>query len=147
MNYKKNLKEIDDLIIKKILKITNPSYVALLLLEFILSMIVLLGLLIYIDPIRNNIDPPFNFIIFAGIIFLVFWIYNYTKIFRSLAVSKRKTSIRIFMLELTIFGLLLSSLYFYKNTSINLLPYPFNIIFFLCIISIPLYFYIKEKFW
>ncbi len=146
-SFERSLNEIDELIRKKIMKIKTPPYFALLLLEFILSMVVLLGLLVYIDPVTNQIDPPFNFIIFGGLVLLVFYIYNYTSSFRLVSASKRRTSLRIFMLEVIIFGLILSSLYFYKNTGINLIPYPFNIIFFLCIISVPLYFYIKEKFW
>jgi uncharacterized membrane-anchored protein len=132
--------------IQKLSRLKDLQYTALIALEFILAMVVLFAFLVYIDPSTNKVDPPFNFIITGAIIFAALHLYNYTSNFRKLKVAKRKSSLKIAFLELFIFTIIVVSAYIYQNKTINTLPYPFNFILFLAILSIPLYFYINEKF-
>lgn len=132
--------------IEKLSRFKDRQYTALIVLEFILAMIILGAFLAYIDPATNKIDPPLNFIIAGAIIFAVLHFYNYTKSFRLLKGTKRKTSVKIIFLELLIFCIIAVSAYLYQNKSINTLPYPYNFILFFVVLLVPLYFYINEKF-
>lgn len=137
---------IKDKLEEKINRLKDPTYAALTILEFVLCMIILVGLLLYIDPKRNVIQAPFNFIIVGGIIFVVLHIYRYTNFFRKYNTKKRKSSLKILFLELLISAILIGSTFIYQDATLNTLAYPFNFLLFLAILCIPLYFYINEKF-
>ena len=130
----------------KLRRLKDRNYLALVCLEFMLMAIILAALLIYIDPDTNTLQPPFNFLLFGGIVLIVMYVYRYTESFREYNVSKRKTSLRIFSYELLISGIVVAAAIVYKDPTLNTLPYPFNFLLFLGILSIPLYFYVNEKF-
>lgn len=132
--------------IEKLRKFKNPQYAALMALEFVLSMIILAGLLIYIDPKTNSIEPPLNIIMFGAILILVLQIYRYTEIFRAAKTTKRKASIKTIGLEIIVCAIIIASAYIYRDPKINVIAYPFNLFLFLAVLCVPLYFYVKEKF-
>ena len=131
---------------EKLLRLKEPQYFALGILEFILTLILITGIVLFLDGRYNTIQPPFNIFIFGAIIFAVLHTYNYTQQYRLEKATKRKTSLRIFLLELAIFLVILVSTYIYQDPSINTLPRPFNFILFLAILVVPVYFYVNEKF-
>ena len=139
---------IKDKAVQKLLALKNPRYAALLLIEFFLTMLLVGGMVLYLDGRFNQLDWPLNFFVFAGICFAVFHFYNYTKFYRETRRHKirRRTSLKTIALEIIIFLIILISGYFYYNTGANIIPFPYNFIFFLAILAVPLYFYINEKF-
>ncbi|MCR4369289.1 MAG: hypothetical protein NUV67_05280 [archaeon] len=119
---------------------------ALLVAEFVLTLVIVLAIILYLDGRFNEMEFPFNLIIFAAIVYAVLHFYQYTEAFRRLRGMKRESSFRIFLLEFAIFLVVAISGYIYQDPSINTLPYPFNILLFLAVLSVPLWLYVKEKF-
>ncbi len=60
---------------------------------------------------------------------------------------KHKDNFKSFVLEFIIFILIIASTYIYQDPTINIIPYPFNFIIFLILLSIPLYFILKKNIW
>ena len=82
-------KTIKDAARKKILGAKEDHKIpALLLIEFIFVIAVVASIAVYLDPEVNIVPPglmpafPFNIIIFALVLFAVFWLYGYTGWFR-----------------------------------------------------------------
>ncbi|MCR4335523.1 MAG: hypothetical protein NUV57_03225 [archaeon] len=121
-------------------------WTALVIVEFLLTLILVGGILIYLDGRFNTIDFPLNILLFAVIGYGVLHFYRYTEQFRNLRGMKKESSFKSFILEFVLFIVIVSSVYLYEDPNINTLPYPFNIFLFVIIISIPLYFYVNEKF-
>ena len=124
----------------------DAPLLALYVAEFILTLVLVTAILLYLDGRFNQIEFPFNLLIFAAIVFGVMHFYNYTKPFREWRGIKRSSSFRAFMLEFIIFAVVVVSAYIYRDPTINIIPYPFNFLVFLAALSIPLYFYVNEKF-
>ena len=120
--------------------------IAFWIVEFFLTLILVGAILLYLDGRFNTIEFPFNLIIFAGIGYGVLHFYRYTESFREVRQMKHKDNFKSFVLEFIIFILIIASTYIYQDPTINIIPYPFNFIIFLILLSIPLYFYIKEKY-
>ena len=134
--------------VEKLLQLRDPRYAALLMIEFFLTMLIVAGMILYIDGRFNQLEAPLNLFVFAGIVFAAVHFYNYTHSFRQSRANriKRASSIRTLALEFMLFLIVLISAWVYADPRINILPYPANLIFFLLIIAVPLYFYINEKF-
>ncbi len=124
----------------------DTPLIALYVAEFILTLVLVAAILLYLDGRFNQIEFPFNLFIFAAILFGVMHFYNYTKPFREWRGIKRESSFRAFMLEFVIFAIVVVSGYIYQDPTINIIPYPFNFLVFLAALSVPLYFYVNEKF-
>ena len=139
---------VRDKALEKLFELKDPRYAALLLIEFFLTMLIVAGMVLYIDGRFNQLDSPLNLFAFAGICFAAMHFYNYTAVFRKSRRNaiQRNSSIRTLALEFVIFLIVLISAYVYANPKINTLPYPYNFVLFLAIIAVPLYFYIDEKF-
>lgn len=133
---------------EKLASLKDPRYSALLMVEFFLTLILVGGILLYLDGRFNTIEPPFNFLVFAGLAYAVLHFYRYTEVFRRSRSDaiRRNSSFKTFALEFIIFLIVVFSAYIFYNSDIDTLPYPFNIFLFVIILSIPLYFYIDEKF-
>ena len=139
---------IKDKAVEKLLTLKNPRYSALLLVEFFLTMLLVGGILLYLDAGFNVIGFPYNIAIFAAIAYAVLHFYNYTSFFRKTRVSaiRRNSTFKTFMLEFILFIIILGAAYIYQNPAINVLPYPYNLVLFLAILAVPLYLYVDEKF-
>ncbi len=132
----------------KLSQLRDPRYAALLLIEFFLTMLVVAGMALYIDGRFNQLDWPLNFFVFAAIVFAAIHFSNCMRPFRASrkGAIKRASSLKTIALEFIIFLIVLISAWVYTDKSINILPYPANLLFFLLALSVPLYFYIGEKF-
>lgn len=139
---------IKDKTIEKILSLKNPQYLALLIVEFFLTLVLVGAIIFYLDGRFSMVEPPFNLFVFAAILYAVYKLYSYTLIFRENRTDaiKRNSSMKITVLEIIIFLFVFFSASLYYNKEIDLFPYPFNFITFLVVLSVPLYFYVKEKF-
>ncbi|GEM_PF-4791075 len=137
---------IKDKAIERLLKFKDKQYTALLLVEFILSLIIVGAVALWLDHRYNVVTFPFNIFLFALTLYAVLHFYNYTAIFRKRRQIKRATSFRIFLLEFLIFLILMVSGYVYQDPNINTLQYPLNFMLFLVILIPVLYVYMNEKF-
>jgi len=139
---------VKDKAFEKLFQLKEPRYAALLLIEFFLTMLLVGGLLLYIDGRFSQLQAPLNIFVFAAICMAVFHFYNYTSSFRAARKNeiRRNSSLKTMALEFIMFMIVVLSAYVYYDPAVNLLPYPFNIAFFLAILSAPLYLYIREKF-
>ncbi|MAG17983.1 MAG: hypothetical protein CL944_00745 [Candidatus Diapherotrites archaeon] len=131
---------------EKFLLFKDIHWTALVIVEFFLTLILVGGILLYLDGRFNTIDFPINLVIFAAIGYGVLYFYRYTEQFRTLRGMKKETSFKSFILEFIIFIVIVGSAYLYEDPNINILPYPFNIFLFVILVGIPLYFYVNEKF-
>ncbi len=137
---------LKDKAVERLLRFKDRQYAALLIVEFILSMIIVASIALWLDHRYNVVEFPFNIFLFGLALYAVLHFYNYTDVFRRQRALKRKSSFRIFLLEFLIFVIVLVGGYIYQDPAINTLPYPLNFILFL-VILIPLtYIYITEKF-
>ncbi len=125
---------------------TDPSLIALLFVEFVLTLIIVGAILLYLDGRFNTIQPPFNLFIFGAIVFAVLHFYKYTEVFRKVRGMKRESSFKSFLLEFSIFIILVFSAYIYQDPTINIVPYPFNLVLFLGLLAVPVYLYVDENF-
>ena len=139
---------IKDKAFEKLFALKEPRYAALLLVEFLLTMLIVAGIVLYIDGRFNQLQTPLNIFAFAGICFAAIHFYNYTSAFRKSRKNgiQRTSSIKTLALEFILFLIIAVSAFVYYDPKINTLPYPYNIVFFLAILAVPLYFYINEKF-
>jgi len=124
----------------------DPRLLALLLVEFILTIILVAAIALYLDGRFNQVESPFNLIIFAAIVLGVLHFYRYTESFRFVRGMKRRSTFKTFALEFIIFMVVIVSAYIYQDPNTNTLQYPLNLLLFLAVLAIPAYFYIKEKF-
>ncbi len=133
---------------EKIAQLRDPQLAALLIVEFLLTMALVAAILIYLDPEVDAISFPFNLVVFALIAFGTLRFYGYTGDFRANRKNavRRNSSFRAFALEFIILLVIVSAAYVYQSPSLNTLPKPLNYILFLAVLSIPLCFYMKEKF-
>ena len=132
--------------VERLLKFRDRKYAALILVEFILSMVIVGAIALWLDHRYNAIEFPFNIFLFALALYTVLHFYNYTAIFRKQRAMKRATSFRIFLLEFLIFLILTVGGYVYQDHTINVLPYPFNFMLFLVLLIPVTYIYVNEKF-
>ncbi|HLC78983.1 MAG TPA: hypothetical protein VJG83_01000 [archaeon] len=139
---------LKDKTFEKLTSLKEPRYVALLLVEFFLTMILVGAILLYLDGRFNTIEQPFNLFIFGAILFAVAHFYNYTSYFKqeSPHLIRRSSSLKTLILEFVIFLIVLFSAYIYADPAIDILPYPQNLVVFAVALIIPLYIYINEKF-
>jgi len=137
---------IKDKVKEKLQLFKDVHWLALVFAEFLLTLVLVAGILLYLDGRFNTIDFPFNLILFAAIGYGVLHFYRYTEAFRNLRGMKRETSFKSFVLEFIIFVVVVFSAYLYQDPAINILPYPFNFVLFLIVLASPLYFYVNEKF-
>lgn len=139
---------IKDRTIEKLLSMKNPQYLALLIVEFFLTLVLVGAIVFYLDGRFSTIEPPFNLFVFAAILYAVYKLYNYTLMFRENRTDtiQRNSSLKITVLEIIIFLFIFFSASLYYSNEIDIFPYPFNFITFLLVLSVPLYFYVKEKF-
>ncbi|PIN84669.1 MAG: hypothetical protein COV47_06190 [Candidatus Diapherotrites archaeon CG11_big_fil_rev_8_21_14_0_20_37_9] len=140
-------KLIVDKIKEKLSLAKDAPYIAYLLVEFALTLIIVGAIAIYLDGRFNQIEFPFNLFLFGIIVYGVLHFYNYTAVFRKIRGIKREASVKQLILEFAIFMILVASAYIYQDPLINTLPSPFNIIIFLAVLAVPITLYIKERFW
>ncbi len=137
---------LKDKAIERALKFKDTRYTALLVVEFILSMIIVASIVLWLDHRYNAVEFPFNILLFGLSLYAVLHFYNYTAIFRRQRAMKRATSFRIFLLEFLIFAIIAVGGYVYQDPAINTLPYPLNFTLFLVILIPVTFIYINEKF-
>ena len=124
----------------------NKRYAALLMVEFFLSMVLVVSIAIWLDHRFNVIEFPFNILFFGAVLYGIFHFYRYTESFREANTAKRRKSFRAFFLEFLIFAAVVSAGCIYQDPKINTLPYPFNFLLFMLVLLPLVYFYIDEKF-
>lgn len=132
---------------EKLALVKDIQWLALIIMELFLTLILVGAIVIYLDGRFNTIQFPFNLIIFAVIAYAVMRVYSYTENFRELRGMKRETSFRAFVLEFIIFLVIVFSTFLYQDPNINIFPSPFNVIVFLVVLAIPVYLYLKEVHW
>jgi len=132
---------------EKLVLAKDIQWLALVIMEIFLTLILVGAIVIYLDGRFNTIQFPFNLIIFAGIAYAVMRTYSYTENFRELRGMKRENSFRAFVLEFIIFLVIVFSTFLYQDPNINIFPSPFNVIVFLAVLAIPVYLYLKEVHW
>ncbi len=139
---------IKDKAFEKLFKLKDAHYSALLVVEFFLTMIIVAGIGLYLDGRFNTLEAPFNLFIFAAIIYAVLHFYNYTSAFRKNRYDsiRRNSSLKATVLEIVILFVIIISAQIYNDQGLHTLPYPFNLLLFLVVLAIPLYFYVEEKF-
>lgn len=137
---------IKDKAIEKALRFKDPQYSALLFVEFVLSIIVVAAILLWLDHRYNVVEFPFNVFLFAVVIYAVIHFYKYTELFRQEKALKRKSSVRIMLLEFTIFAIVLVAGYAYLDPKIDTMVYPYNVLLFLLVLLPVSYVYVNEKF-
>ncbi len=139
---------IKDKFFEKLLNLNDKKYAALLLIEFFLTMLIVAGILLYLDGRFTSMEPPLNIFAFAAICFAAIHFYNYTASFRRARknATARNNSLKAAILEFAIFFVIVISAYVYYDPAINVVQYPYNLLLFLGILVIPLSMYINEKF-
>lgn len=137
---------LKDKAIERLLRFKDRQYTALLIVEFILSMIIVASIALWLDHRYNVVEFPFNIFLFGLTLYAVLHFYNYTDVFRRQRALKRKSSFRIFLLEFLIFVIVLAGGYVYQDPAIDTLPYPLNFILFLLILIPVLWVYVGQKF-
>ena len=131
---------------EKLALVKDVQWLALIIMEIFLTLILVGSIVIYLDGRFNTIEFPFNLIIFAAIAYAVMRVYAYTENFRELRGMKRESSFRAFVLEFIIFLVIVFSTFLYQDPTINIFPFPYNFLIFLILLVIPLYFYMKEQY-
>ena len=138
---------IEDKLKEKLALAKDIQWLALIIVEIFLTLILVGSIVVYLDGRFNTIEFPFNLIIFAVIAYAVMRTYSYTENFRELRGMKRHNSFRTFILEFVIFLVIVFSTFLYQDPNINIFPPPFNVIIFLGVLAIPVYLYVTEVFW
>lgn len=138
---------LKDAVKEKLAMAKDIRWIALVIMELFLTLILVGSIVVYLDGRYNTIEFPFNLIIFAAIAYAVLRVYSYTENFRELRGMKRETSFKTFILEFIIFLIIVFSTFLYQDPTINIFPSPFNVIVFLVVLAIPVYLYMKEVFW
>jgi acetyltransferase-like isoleucine patch superfamily enzyme len=68
----------------------DPRIIALIFVDFIIAIIIAIGLFVYIDPETNIVPFPLNIIGFAVLITIFLYIYKFTHDFRMSPKVKQK---------------------------------------------------------
>jgi|SRR3989344_3584148 len=119
---------------------------ALVFVEFVLTLIIVAGILLYLDGRFNQLEFPFNLFVFAAIVYAVLHFYNYTRVFRETRGMKRESSLKALLLEFLIFIIIVSAGYIYQDPGVDIAPYPLNLALFILVLIPPVYLLINEKF-
>ena len=104
----------------------DKRFFGMYLLEFLLVIVLVIGIYVYLDPSLNLIPFPYDIIGFIFLIAALALIQRFSSYFTLFALG-------IFVL---VFGLML-----YFNSEVNLVAYPYNVITFFLIAGIVFFLY------